>query len=161
MITTPRTLTIKIALVVLAVSLFSVGLVALFSGWLTVREYDRLLLDQVQDNLVQQAAAYYAQAGSWEGALVAFSDDDDHRPRRQLGRMGEDARTPLVLLDANGCVIGPTDAKYTAGECLSAREMTAAIKNRLAARFPACKFAVHCDPAVAKIACHPVVRSAG
>ena len=49
----PRTLTLKIALVVLAVSLFSVGLVALFSGWLTVREYDRLLIDQVQDNLVE------------------------------------------------------------------------------------------------------------
>jgi signal transduction histidine kinase len=27
-------------------------------------------------------------------------------------------RTPLVLLDANGCVIGPADAEYTAGECL-------------------------------------------
>nr|HRD11881.1 aminoglycoside phosphotransferase family protein [Mycobacterium sp.] len=46
-----------IALVVLAVSLFSVGLVALFSGWITAREYDRLLVDQLQDRLVEQAAA--------------------------------------------------------------------------------------------------------
>ena len=122
----PRTLTLKIALVVLAVSLFSVGLVALFSGWLTVREYDRLLIDQVQDNLVEQAAAYYEQAGSWEGALVAFSTDaDDHGPRRGPNRMGSNERTPLVLLDADGCVVGPTDAVYTAGKCLPAREVAA------------------------------------
>ena len=122
----PRTLTLKIALVVLAVSLFSVGLVALFSGWLTVREYDRLLMDQVQDNLVEQAAAYYEQAGSWEGAQVAFTTDaDDRHPRRPPARVGSNERTPLVLLDANGCVVGPTDVEYTAGECLPAREVAA------------------------------------
>lgn len=35
---------------------------------------------------------------------------------------------------------------------MSAREMTTAIKDRLSARFPACKFAVHCDAGSAKIA---------
>ena len=58
-----RSLTVKIALVVVVVSLFSVGLVALFSGWITAREYDRLLVDQLQDRLVEQAALYYQQRG--------------------------------------------------------------------------------------------------
>lgn len=116
----PGTLTFKIALVVLAVSLFSVGLVAFFSGWLTAREYDRLLIDQIQNQLVERAAAYYEQQGSWQGAMVAFTSGFDGRRSRHLPdwpRQG-DIRTPLVLLDANGCVIGPTDVEYAAGECL-------------------------------------------
>jgi signal transduction histidine kinase len=110
---------------VLAVSIFSVGLVALFSGWLTAREYDRLLLDQVQDQLVEQAAVYYAEHGSWDNVLVAFAADlDDRRGRRPPQfRMDNSTRTPLVLLDANGCVIGPTDVEYSAGECLPARQV--------------------------------------
>ncbi len=118
----PGTLTFKIALVVLAVSLFSVGLVAFFSGWLTAREYDRLLIDQIQDQLVEQAAAYYEQQGSWQGALVAFTTDFDGRHGRHLpdGPRQGNVRTPLVLLDADGCVIGPADVEYAAGECLPA-----------------------------------------
>lgn len=118
----PKTLTVKIALVVLAVSIFSVGLVALFSGWLTAREYDRLLIDQVQDTLVERAAAYYQEHGSWQNAAVGFAGSmDDRRPRRPMeGRYDDNMRTPLVLLDSSGCVIGPTDAVYTQGECLPA-----------------------------------------
>jgi signal transduction histidine kinase len=117
-----RTLTVKIALLVLAVSLFSVGLVALFSGWLTAREYDRLLIDQIQDRFVERATAFYQQRGSWQGAIVAIGDGFDGRRMRRWpdGRNDEQMRTPLVLLDANGCVIGPTDADYTLGECLPA-----------------------------------------
>ena len=122
---TPKTLAIKIALVVLAVSIFSVGLVALFSGWLTAREYDRLLIDQVQDTLVTEAAAYYQEHGSWEGVMVAFTDGTDGRRPRRLDddKPGGNERTPLVLLDAQGCVIGPTDMEYSDGECLPARQV--------------------------------------
>lgn len=118
----PKTLAIKIALVVLAVSILSVGLVALFSGWLT-REYDRLLIDQVQNNLVTEAAAYYQEHGSWEGVMIAFSDGTDGRRSRRFPdeRPEGNERTPLVLLDADGCVIGPTDEEYSAGECLPVR----------------------------------------
>ena len=121
-----RSLTVKIALVVVVVSLFSVGLVALFSGWITAREYDRLLVDQLQDRLVEQAALYYQQRGSWQGAMVAFNAEfEGRRGRRPPGGMdasdgppGNQMRTPLVLLDANGCVVGPRDSVYTPGACL-------------------------------------------
>jgi signal transduction histidine kinase len=113
-------LTVKIALVVLVVSLFSVGLVALFSGWLTAREYDRLLVDQIQDQLVEQAGLYYQQQGSWEGARIAVNTGFDGRRSRRWSedREGGQMRTPLVLLDENGCVIGPNDPEYTTGACL-------------------------------------------
>ncbi len=121
-----RSLTVKIALVVVVVSLFSVGLVALFSGWITAREYDRLLMDQFQDSLVEQAALFYQQQGSWQGALVAIDAGmEGRRPHRGPDRSGgilsgSPVRTPLVLLDAKGCVIGPVDIVYMAGVCLPA-----------------------------------------
>lgn len=118
-----RSLTVKIALVVVVVSLFSVGLVALFSGWTTAREYDRLLVDQLQDRLVEQAALFYQQRGSWQGAMVAFNAEFDGRRGRRMpdgpdGPPGNQMRTPLVLLDAKGCVVGPRDPVYTPGACL-------------------------------------------
>jgi signal transduction histidine kinase len=117
-----QSLTAKIALLVLLVSLFSVGFVALFSGWLTAREYDRLLVDQLQDQLVTQAGAYYQQQGSWQGIMVAFTTGfEGRRGRRWMAERGEpNMRTPLVLLDADGCVIGPTDPDHSAGDCLPA-----------------------------------------
>jgi signal transduction histidine kinase len=121
-----QSLTAKIALVVLLVSLFSVGFVALFSGWLTAREYDRLLVDQIQDQLVTQAAAYYQQHGSWQGVMVAFDRDFEGRRGRRWMEDRDDEpnmRTPLVLLDADGCVIGPSDALYSTGDCLPARQV--------------------------------------
>ncbi len=121
-----KTLTVKIALVVLAVSLVSVGLVALFSGWLTAREYDRLLIDQIQDQLVSQAGAYYQENGSWQGIVVGFDSGGGPHPRRWPdNRTGATERTPLVLVDANGCVLGPTDTVYTAGKCLPAWQVAA------------------------------------
>jgi signal transduction histidine kinase len=122
-----RSLTVKIALVVVVVSLFSVGLVALFSGWITAREYDRLLIDQLQDRLVEQAALYYQQQGSWQGAMVAFSADFEGRRGRHMpdgpggpdGPPGNQMRSPLVLLDSEGCVVGPRDPVYTPGACLA------------------------------------------
>ena len=121
-----RSLTVKIAVVVVVVSLFSVALVALFSGWITAREYDRLLVDQLQDRLVEQAARYYQQRGSWQGALVAFNAEFEGRRGRRPpagmdgaeGPPGNQMRTPLVLLDANGCVVGPRDPTYAPGACL-------------------------------------------
>lgn len=122
--TAPRTLAIKITLAVLAISIFSVGLVAFFSGWLTAREYDRLLMDQVQETLVTEAAAYYQEHGSWEGIVVAFANGKEGRSRRpDDGPFDDNRRTPLVLLDAEGCVIGPIDVDYSAGDCLPARQV--------------------------------------
>ena len=123
----PWSLTVKIALVVLAVSLLSVGLVAIFSGWTTVREYDNLLLEQVQGNFADYAAAYYEAEGSWQGfseaVLHAYRPEDRGRPLRRLppDRENPAAFFPFVLLDANGCVVGPPSQVYRPGDCLPAR----------------------------------------
>jgi len=122
-------LTVKIALVVLAVSLLSVGMVAVFSGWMTAREYDQLILEQLQNNFAAQAAVYYEDQGSWAGFADAFAlsnpPPNDHRTYRRgdYYREQEPALFPFVLLDADGCVIGPPTLEFPVGACLARRQV--------------------------------------
>lgn len=128
-----RSLTVKIALVVLAVSLISVGLVAVFSGWLTVREYDNLLLEQIETSFAEGAASYYEARGSWIGFNVALYQalPPGMEPRRFGGRRGMmgggEATTlfPFVLLDVDGCVVGPPGPGFRLGDCLEMPETAA------------------------------------
>jgi signal transduction histidine kinase len=128
-----RSLTVKIALVVLAVSLISVGLVALFSGWVTVREYDNLLLAQIESSFADGAATYYETRGSWVGFNGALLEalQPGMEPRRFGGRRGmmgggEPATLfPFVLVDADGCVVGPPGPSFGPGDCLDAQQLRA------------------------------------
>lgn len=125
----PRTLTWKIALVVLAVSLLSVGLVALFSGWVTAREYDQLIMERLKTNFAAQAASWYEAQGSWEGfsdaSMQAAMQDPGRRPnRRDFFRQDGPEPVfvwPFVLVDADRCVVGPPSDQYPVGECLPFR----------------------------------------
>ena len=122
-------LTVKIALVVLAVSLLSVGMVAVFSGWMTAREYDQLILEQLQNNFATQAAAFYEAEGSWAGFADAFvrsnPPPNDHRTYRRgdYYRGQEPAIFPFVLLDNDGCVVGPATPEFAVGTCLARRQV--------------------------------------
>ena len=55
----------------------------------------------------------------------AFPPEDPHRPERRfsLYRERPAAVIPFVLLDANGCVVGPRSAAYRPGDCLPARRI--------------------------------------
>jgi signal transduction histidine kinase len=130
---TLRSLTVKIALVVLAVSLISVGLVAFFSGWVTVREYDNLLSEQIETAFAAGAATYYETRGSWVGFNGALIEalQPGMEPRRFGGRRGMmgggegAALFPFVLIDADGCVVGPPGPGFRQGDCLETPELAA------------------------------------
>jgi signal transduction histidine kinase len=128
----PRSLTVRIALVVLAVSLLSVALVAVFSGWTTAREYDRLIMEQLQTNFATQAANYHSAQGSWAGfdeAILRTLPPNEHRSFRRgdYYRGQEQALFPFVLLDADGCVVGPNTDAYPVGTCLSGRQLNGGV----------------------------------
>lgn len=122
-------LTVKIALVVLVVSLLSVGFVAVFSGWTTMREYDKLIMEQFKGNFADQAAAYYQATGSWQGFAQAFPQNfqpEDEHPGGRRGSYYRDAPPalfPFVVLDNKGCVVGPITPDYRRGACLDERQM--------------------------------------
>jgi signal transduction histidine kinase len=121
-----RSLTTKMVLAFLLVSLIGAVLAATFARWATSREFDRLVLDQTQSNFVTQVAAYYQANGSWTG--VASSLPPLRAPAAQPsprahegGRPGPDGQSPpapsseFVLLDRNRKVIVPS-AGYQVGE---------------------------------------------
>ncbi len=62
-----RSLTVKITLIVLALSLAATALVALLVRWSTVEAFDRLLVDQRKSAFVELAATYYADNNTWNG----------------------------------------------------------------------------------------------
>jgi len=63
-----RSLAFKLVLAFLLVSLTGAALTALFARWTTFREFDRLVLEQVQTDFMTDATAYYQSNGSWQGA---------------------------------------------------------------------------------------------
>ena len=67
-----RSLTFKLVLAFLLVSVAGVALTALFARWITVSEFNRLVLEQVQTDFLADVTAYYEADGSWQGVWEVF-----------------------------------------------------------------------------------------
>ncbi|MCK4450642.1 MAG: hypothetical protein KAX26_08625, partial [Anaerolineae bacterium] len=62
----------KLALAFLIVSVTGAALTAVFARWATFQEFDRLVLEQAQNNFLANATAYYQTNGSWLGVREYF-----------------------------------------------------------------------------------------
>jgi two-component system sensor histidine kinase BaeS len=112
-----RSLTTKLILAFLIVSLIGAALAAVFARWATSREFDRLVLDQSEATFVANLAAYYQANGSWDG--VAASLPPPRAPRAQPAPHPRDGGPPapggepqavpsaFLLVDANRAVVIP------------------------------------------------------
>ncbi len=69
-----RSLALRLVLAFLLVGITGAALAALFARCATVRDFDQLVLEQVQTSFLADATAYYQANGSWEGALESFAD---------------------------------------------------------------------------------------
>jgi signal transduction histidine kinase len=67
-----RSLTLKLVLAFLLVSVTGVALTALFARWITISEFDRLVLEQVQTDFMADVTSYYEINGSWQGVWDFF-----------------------------------------------------------------------------------------
>jgi hypothetical protein len=56
-----RSLVFKLVLAFLVVSVTGAVLTAVFARWATFREFDRLVLEQAQNNFLVSATAYYTE----------------------------------------------------------------------------------------------------
>jgi two-component system sensor histidine kinase BaeS len=130
-----RSLAFKLVLAFLLVSVAGAALTALCARWATYREFDRLVLEQAQENFLASAAAYYAANGSWQGVSEYF-----HRlaaalvPRPQPGQQPppppEDKSQPgqqrppfvFALADWDGIVVLPA-GPYRLGDQVPANEL--------------------------------------
>lgn len=104
-----RSLTVKLILAFLAVSLTSILLVAALAGRTTADEFGAFSLHQADRMLAVRLAAYYEARGSWEGIGEAWA--------AVAQRQGMMHGRALVLADEAGRVIVPGQ-NYRRGETI-------------------------------------------
>lgn len=124
-----RSLTLKLSLAFLAVALTVAGLAAIFARNALVREFDRLVVQQAEENFIADITTYYETFDSWEGVrewigsqrAPANLPPRDQRPpadvpppppQTQPGA----APPPFFLVDQDGTVVISGGPRYGVGE---------------------------------------------
>jgi len=106
-----RSLTLKLIVAFLAVSLAATGLLALLAGRTTASAFDTYIVEEAQVNLVVELARYYEQTGSWAGVeddvLPAMPGPGPRRGGQGRGAMRGPAMAGLALADAGGQIVVP------------------------------------------------------
>lgn len=107
-----RSLSLKLALAFLIVSLTGVVLVAVFVGRITRHEFDRFVMERYHYDILVEVTEYYAQNGSWDNFRDAL--------RRRRGPGGSAANggvlPPISLIDTDGLVVFSTIPGDTVGQ---------------------------------------------
>lgn len=110
-----HSLSVKLILAFLAVSLAGVLLVAVLAGRVTAEEFDHFMFRQNQEFLAETLSLYYQEQGSWQGVEALLRAG----PMRGQGQMhGMGPQQDVALADSAGRVIVP-GAGYRAGVQLS------------------------------------------
>ncbi len=105
-------LTAKLILAFLFVSLFSSGVVALFSRAATSLEFQKFISRRYEEELAAQLENYYAQQGGWQGVEKFFE-------RGRFAPSG-DRQPPFAVADEQGRIV-LAGAGYKAGQNVSPR----------------------------------------
>jgi len=104
-------LTRKLVLAFLAVSIVGALLAVVLAHWMTVEEFNRLVIEQAQTDFIERAADYYATNGSWQGVALHFRQSP-RPPYQQPSRPTSDKNSQLpifafTLVDQDATVVVP------------------------------------------------------
>lgn len=104
-----RSLTIKLILAFLIVSLTVAALAAFFAWRATTREFQTFVVDRIRDEFIENVSAYYREHGSWLSIRRQFSPLP---PLPQVQPQDPNRPKPLpisfALVDKNGIVVLPS-----------------------------------------------------
>jgi signal transduction histidine kinase len=67
-----RSLTFKLILAFLAISLIGAVFASFLARWITVQEFEHLVMEQSKNNFMNEVTAYYLTHGSWVGVTDYF-----------------------------------------------------------------------------------------
>ena len=95
-----RSLTVKLILAFLLISVIGIGLAAVLARAVTGREFDRFIMDRARGEFLADAASYYQTHGSWDGAGDYFRQPNGHPEPGAPPRPGS-----FVLVDQSGAVV--------------------------------------------------------
>jgi signal transduction histidine kinase len=135
-----RSLSFKLIIAFLAVSLIGVLLASVLARWITTQEFNRLVMQQAQSNFMAEVTDYYQSRGSWVGVTDFFrqkaeSPDPPPRPVNPPGPSAVPPRepgarpasiVPIILIDQNGFVMHPVPP-YRAGDIVPPAELAQGI----------------------------------
>jgi signal transduction histidine kinase len=127
-----RSLVFKLVLAFLIVSVTGAALTALFARWATFREFDRLVLEQAQNNFLASATAYYQTNGSWLGVReyfhrLAVAPVPQPRPGQQPLPQQQLRAYVFALADRDGYVILPA-GPYRLGRHIPTDELAQGVE---------------------------------
>jgi signal transduction histidine kinase len=102
-----RSITVKLLLAFLAISLVSVALIVLSARWMTEREFRSYLFDQNRNNIISTLESYYSIHGNWNGVEFALTVSAAQPPPRGI----EGGARFFTMTDAGYHVVlaGPGD----------------------------------------------------
>jgi len=118
-----RSLSVKLTLAFLLVGLIGAVLVAFLIGRATQREFDRLVVDQNQQALVDILTRYYLAAGSWNGVETAFRPGGTNLSAEHHGMPWDSRRNLFMIADSDGRVIFGGNPRNTGRQLSSANLM--------------------------------------
>jgi signal transduction histidine kinase len=101
-----RSLTIKLTLGILGVSLVGIGLAAALVWGLTSSAFSQFLVDKGLNDFATSATTYYQAHGSWDGIEAAFSSQGlNNFPGQDKQPTGKDPLPPFALVDNHSSLI--------------------------------------------------------
>ena len=108
-----RSITLKLILAFVSVSLLSIVLIVLFTRWRSGEEFRSFLFDQNRPSIVTSLSSYYTTHGSWQGISEAQFQVQPPPPRP------EPNNNPFTLVDEAGYVVYAGQG-YQVGDLLPA-----------------------------------------
>ena len=130
-----RSITVKLILAFLVVSVTVVALASGITYYLTVREFKQLVFNQARDHFVSDVGLYYQINGTWDGILsyVTLRNSAPQpggpgpRPNLQpfspAGGKSQQTPIPFLLADASGKILVPS-AQYLVGGQVPASKLS-------------------------------------
>jgi two-component system sensor histidine kinase BaeS len=102
-----RSLSLKLTLAFMAVSLTGIALVALLVWGITLTEFNRFMQDRALSNFATAASSYYQAHGSWDGVEAALRQQGliPTPGQPQPGGGNNPPPPPIALTDSQGQVI--------------------------------------------------------
>lgn len=115
-----RSLTLKLILAFLVVSLSGIAIIAFFTARSTSQAFGQFVLDQYQADLMERLVSYYQETGSWEGIGLLFQAAGPFKPSGQSSPVR--GAPPLILASSSGEILVP-EAGARARDPLSQLEL--------------------------------------
>lgn len=106
-----RSISVKITLVLIIVSLIGAVFTAFYIQNRTQNAFEKFIRDQNQDVLIEQLTDHYTQHGSWENTVIVFQEvfpSLNHAPPEGMPGNQTNYPAPFFLADQDGKVVDTT-----------------------------------------------------